>query len=156
MKWTPLIVINRNTTKVSSVNVNVKFSKYELYLGVGPLAALLLFWFVSPRGVGGAEEALLLQGVDGAVLGVPGAADAGVFTEDAVGVDGVILGVLGVVKLDLGVPGVVRTGVGAEVLVVTTGVAGAELGVLLVFFGVLDLLQAVSVFRVMRRGCDLA
>lgn len=115
------------------------------------MAVLLLFWFVSPRGVGGADEPLLLQGVDGAVLGVPGAVEAGVFTVDIVGVEGVILGVLGVVKLDLGVPGVVATGVVAEALV-ATGVAGAELQV---FLGVLDLLQAVSVFRVIRRGCDL-
>lgn len=131
----------------------------EIRLGVGPLAVVLLFWFVSPRGVGGAEEPLLLQGVDGAVLGVPGAADAGVFNVDTVGVEGVVLGVLGVVgvvKVDLGVPGVVTPGVAAETLVAIAGVAGAELGELLVFFGVLDLLQAVSVFRVMRRGCDLA
>lgn len=117
---------------------------------------VLLFWFVNPRGVGGAEEPLLLQGVDGAVLGVPGAADAGEFNVDTVGVEGVVLGVLGVVKEDLGVPGVVTPGVAAETLVATAGVAGVELGELLVFFGVLDLLQAVSVFRVMRRGCDLA
>lgn len=109
------------------------------------MAELLLFWFATPRGVRGSEEPFLLQGVDGAVLGVHDAADVGVLAADCPGGEGAVLGMSGDV-----VRGVVTVLMAEE-----AGVEGAELGEP-VFFGVLGLLQAVSVLRVMRRGCDLA